>query len=1208
MNYRHVCADFSGDGVTDKLSYYFNNYGFYTEGGFQVYFAGGNGRPDLLTGIDDPYGATAAIEYTASTEYQNRALSFPLYVVSSLEIDPGVGVSSTTTYDYEGGVYNPDDRAFWGFATVTKTNPNGTVEVTTNHQDRFRRGKAYQVTVTEPGEPTPFSVTSNTWETVPSDPSSYGDWAFIKLTQTRIDLYDDLQVYTQENYTYDDDNGNLENVVRSGTGGLSIETAKTYDNILKPNGWLWRTETELLKDTLGILVRDTRYTYDDAGNMLTHKRILSGNSGPTVTMTYDSWGNMLTEQDACGNTTVMEYDAPTHSYLTKITYPQTNGVNHIVEYTDYDDRFGRIAEKKDQNGNYTTYDYDYFGRLAQKSYPDGGETLKTYTDNVVPRIVRTQVKETASPLSYIDKYEYFDGLSRPVQAVTFGENATPLATKWTYDEMGRISRIDGPFFAVGNAYPQAPPASYHYQDISYDYRNRPTDSVEPDGTYGPVTKVRYDYRGFSTTITDADNSMKTETRDYLGRIVEVEEHIGAGQITTYSYNAAGDLCSIVDATRITATTYTYDLLGRKIGMDDPDLGAWTFGYDANDNLVQQTDSENQTIIITYDELNRITTKSYSTGDPTVTYSYDSGTHGTPYLYQVSRGATGTTYAAYDAMGRPTTITRIIDGAGPYTTSYQYDLSGKTVAITYPDATTVTYAYHAGSGLIDSVVQGVTQYASFVNYTPEGKIGLVDYGNNTTTSYTYDTESTRLTDIVTHDSQNTPLQQRTYAYTRAGDIDSIVDNTRSIAYSYGYDALHRLVSESNNGGYPAVSFTYNAIGNITSKTVGANILTYAYTDQNHTHAVSSIALNGTPRAFTYDGNGNMLTGPDFTDLGAVAQRTAISYNADNMPASITHSTGGTVTFTYDGEGKRAKKVHGAASTLYIGDHYEVIDGVATKFIFAGNLRIAKISTEGTFYFHKDHLGSSTVMTDSNGINWEERTDYMPFGAMRVHEGADVSAYKFTDQELDAETGLYNYGARLYDPVIGRFISADIIIPDLYNPQSLNRYSYCLNNPLIYVDLNGHESSDSEGEDGDGWSDSDQAMADAADAAMGMSTGNMTTLESGDKSVQSVPSVKTENEDEDEKNEEKDKENILTVYANPPLTKVNGRKSLFGHVWANLKGKTIGSYPDGLHDDSGRTPTYSHSFQLDEEAADKAYNAMHSMLTMDGTHVMTIVLII
>ena len=62
--------------------------------------------------------------------------------------------------------------------------------------------------------------------------------------------------------------------------------------------------------------------------------------------------------------------------------------------------------------------------------------------------------------------------------------------------------------------------------------------------------------------------------------------------------------------------------------------------------------------------------------------------------------------------------------------------------------------------------------------------------------------------------------------------------------------------------------------------------------------------------------------------------------------------------------------------------------------------------------------------------------------------------YTDQELDGENGLYNYNARLYDPFIGRFISADTIVPQPFNPQSLNRYSYCLNNPLIYVDPSGH----------------------------------------------------------------------------------------------------------------------------------------------------------
>jgi RHS repeat-associated protein len=80
--------------------------------------------------------------------------------------------------------------------------------------------------------------------------------------------------------------------------------------------------------------------------------------------------------------------------------------------------------------------------------------------------------------------------------------------------------------------------------------------------------------------------------------------------------------------------------------------------------------------------------------------------------------------------------------------------------------------------------------------------------------------------------------------------------------------------------------------------------------------------------------------------------------------------------------------------------------------------------------------------------------MPFGGQRGSGGISTTAYKFTDQELDAETNLYNYDARLYDPVVGRFVSADSVVPDKFDSQSWNAYSYCQNNPIKYNDPSGH----------------------------------------------------------------------------------------------------------------------------------------------------------
>ncbi|MCP4369558.1 MAG: hypothetical protein GY797_15820, partial [Deltaproteobacteria bacterium] len=101
---------------------------------------------------------------------------------------------------------------------------------------------------------------------------------------------------------------------------------------------------------------------------------------------------------------------------------------------------------------------------------------------------------------------------------------------------------------------------------------------------------------------------------------------------------------------------------------------------------------------------------------------------------------------------------------------------------------------------------------------------------------------------------------------------------------------------------------------------------------------------------------------FEDRLILLKSRMITYNADNMPVQIEH--GGTVVtnFIYDGNGVRAKKdVPGGGTTYYFNKSFEVINGQPVGYVFAGNLRIAKITPSDTSYFHKDHLGSSTVMT-------------------------------------------------------------------------------------------------------------------------------------------------------------------------------------------------------------------------------------------------------
>jgi RHS repeat-associated protein len=135
-------------------------------------------------------------------------------------------------------------------------------------------------------------------------------------------------------------------------------------------------------------------------------------------------------------------------------------------------------------------------------------------------------------------------------------------------------------------------------------------------------------------------------------------------------------------------------------------------------------------------------------------------------------------------------------------------------------------------------------------------------------------------------------------------------------------------------------------------------------------------------------------------------------------------------------------------------------VTTSYYLGGNADVAQVRAQrkGTVlsYFHQDHLGSTSKTTNPGG-GQESSINYYAFGLTRSWSGTLPKDRLFTGQRKvdgSATDGLYYYNARYYDAVIGRFISPDSIIPDPANPQTLNRYSYCLNNPLKYVDPSGH----------------------------------------------------------------------------------------------------------------------------------------------------------
>jgi RHS repeat-associated protein len=139
---------------------------------------------------------------------------------------------------------------------------------------------------------------------------------------------------------------------------------------------------------------------------------------------------------------------------------------------------------------------------------------------------------------------------------------------------------------------------------------------------------------------------------------------------------------------------------------------------------------------------------------------------------------------------------------------------------------------------------------------------------------------------------------------------------------------------------------------------------------------------------------------------------------------------------------------------VGGHYEVQGSTTRKYYYLGAQRVAMLENSTVYYVLGDHLGSTSLIVNSTGGLYGENR-YKAFGETRYTSGTIPTTFGFTGQRQESGLGLYFYNARWYDPVLGRFVQADTVVPQLYDPQALNRFSYSYNDPLKYIDPTGHD---------------------------------------------------------------------------------------------------------------------------------------------------------
>ena len=603
-------------------------------------------------------------------------------------------------------------------------------------------------------------------------------------------------------------------------------------------------------------------------------------------------------------------------------------------------------------------------------------------------------------------------------------------------------------------------------------------------------------------------------------------------ITRYTYDEANNLETVTD-TLNNVTTLTYDLLGRKLTMSDPDMGNWSYAYDLAGNLIRQTDAKNQRLCFTYDNLNRLVTKKddglYSgTGPDTctgggttlATYSYHSSGMGLGQVATV--GGTNNTVSfsdsfSYDYRGRVTTTSRTIAGTG-YSLSTGYDLLDRPTTLTYPGGEVVTTTYDKQVADTLTTSNGPTTFVNNVIYNERLEMTQMNLNNGVVQSYSYLPASGNYRlDIASAMKGANIVFKQNYDYDAVGNITHLVTNMVTTPTSYNtdtqdfsYDSLGRLKTAIATGGVANYDhkttnlYVYDAIGNL--RQMAGNSYDYAEESwnggcsnnptQSLPHAVRQVGSNN---YYCYDKNGNMTKRVETTALyGTVTYDQAFDVENRLITVGLSNNIN-TTQFAYDASGQRLRTEvaptspssgHTKTVTTYPFPGYEVEQRytwqfgcpseencfwawaltatITRKTYFLGGQAIAThisgdpISTNnGFFYLHSDHLGSTSLLTYGNGqtnpgtkVSGSE-TRYYPYGSQRgTAPTQSITDKNFTGQKDNLELGLLYYNARFYLPGLGRFLTADTIVPDPINPQQMNRYTYVLGNPIAFFDPTGH----------------------------------------------------------------------------------------------------------------------------------------------------------
>jgi len=1047
---------------------------------------------DLVLSFTNGIGKTSSLEYAYFNSpnmgylgLNGRRVTYPL--VSKLREPNGIGGLTETTYTYGYTIFDYDRRQLMGFGQFNSYCNGTNIMMNYEFNDTYHHlNLEHVLTYYYPrngqesgyiGDPLYWEGNNNdyhneTLNTLAYKWLPYGRFIPYFTYSSTIDKLQNKQLrkhywlqsgdgrlskVTVKHIKYDSQEPLLEDITAYTYQDVTLQNGKTVKKIYSDTTWHKRTGFSQMPYQCAI--------YDYSGGRLSTIQV-SDSEGAigTTSYGYNNLGFLESETYTPNGMT-----ARTKSYGYSNNYrfltQETNELGHVRSVTFYPST-GLMNTQTDANGLTTTYIYDALGHLTDVTRPDRTEQHVRYyvnsNSNFSNAVYYTSVTETGQP----SVQTYYDVLGRAIHTYVAGRGYDDVV----YNELGLVSKSTYVPYSVANT----PSQNKTWHTNEYDIYNRIITENDP---YADLSFSYYDYHDatmheyFVTASDHIRNTQQTKWYDAAGRLTKATD---AGGTINYNYSYQTEEGKTRDKLIINVggntTTITSDIRGNRLKIQDPDAGNVTCTYNKLNQLSTRTDARFNQAVFDYDLLGRTKQVVYSNGleTETIDYIYDNASgSGIGKLASVKKNGSTDCVYVYDDLGRLANC-KVYDGNTPYNHLYQYNDLGQLQYFTYPDSYCIENIYNNFGELyqIKNTADNSLIYSADTRNMFRQPLKC-RFGNETGVEYTYNNYG-MLTGIKNgdvdegnninsggHEGSGSDVsyaignqyRQLSYTYNARGFIDSRSDAKVNQSETYVYDNLDRLDTYTVNG-TTTVSFGYTATGNILTN---PNVGTYSYSGSKP-HAVTGIA-------------GNSLC-PIST------AQCDVTYNLRNKPNSILQNNC-RVVLDYNAAGVRKSTAFYQGNTLKktvkrISDVCEVESalGVNRKldYIYAEGQLVAVHVKNGTsdslYYVLTDHLGSwNKVMDEDKNIvqqthfdPWGNRMSYTSWNTPQLQ--TSFPFYRgFTGHEHYDFFNIINANARLYDPAIGRFFSPDPFVQAPDFTQNYNRYSYCLNNPVMYSDKNG-----------------------------------------------------------------------------------------------------------------------------------------------------------